>query len=115
MDRRAVLVTSPYAYQKASWLVPAFWSLTLYDPDFFFVPNKLNRYEVSQRDRFRTNPDGSFDVYIQADPPGGDKDANWLPAPRSKFELVLRLYWPTQSHPSILDGTWAPPPVLQNP
>lgn len=23
MDRRAVLVTSPYAYQKASWLVPA--------------------------------------------------------------------------------------------
>lgn len=95
--------------------VRAFWSLTMYDADFFFVPNRLNRNAVSQRDTFRMNPDGSFDLYIQAESPGPEKEANWLPAPRSKFELVLRLYWPTQSPPSILDGTWTPPPVMPVP
>ncbi len=91
--------------------VKAFWSLTLYDTDFFFVPNPIDRYELSQRDKFITNPDGSIDIYIQADSPGKAKEANWLPAPKGKFDLVMRLYWPTQSPPSILDGTWTPPPV----
>jgi hypothetical protein len=91
--------------------VKAFWSLTMYDPDFFFVPNSINRYDLSQRNHFSTNPDGSMDLYIQADPPGKNKEPNWLPAPKGKFALVLRLYWPTQAPPSILDGTWAPPPV----
>jgi len=40
-----------------------------------------------------------------------DKESNWLPAPKGKFNPVLRLYWPTKSPPSILDGTWTPPPV----
>lgn len=91
--------------------VEAFWSLTMYDTDFFFVDNPINRYELSQRNRLSTNLDGSVDLYIQAESPGKDKDANWLPAPKGKFNLVLRLYWPTKSPPSILDGTWTPPPV----
>ena len=28
----------------------AFWSLTMYDTDFFFVPNPIDRYELGQRD-----------------------------------------------------------------
>ena len=36
VDRRAVLVTSPYAYQKASWLVPA-------KQDDVLVVTKLDR------------------------------------------------------------------------
>jgi hypothetical protein len=91
--------------------VEAFWSLTMYDTDFFFVDNPINRYDVSQRNAFITNADGSVDFYIQAESPGKDKEANWLPAPKGKFNLVLRLYWPTKSPPSILDGTWTPPPV----
>ncbi len=91
--------------------VKAFWSLTMYDTEFFFVPNAIDRYDLSQRSTFITNPDGSVDLYIQAESPGKAREANWLPAPKGKFNLVLRLYWPTRSPPSILDGTWTPPPV----
>jgi hypothetical protein len=89
--------------------VKAFWSLTLYDPDFFFVPNSINRYELSQRNKFITNPDGSVDMYLQANSPGKAKEANWLPAPKGKFDLVMRMYWPTATPPSIVDGSWTPP------
>ena len=89
----------------------AFWSLTMYDPDFFFVPNPINRYELAQRDKLKVNADGSIDMYLQAESPGADKEANWLPAPKGKFNLVLRIYQPRPSPPSILDGSWTPPPV----
>ncbi len=91
--------------------VDAFWSLTMYDKDLFFVPNALDRYNLSQRNTFVTNADGSVDFYIQAESPGKDKEANWLPAPKGEFKLVLRLYEPKKSPPSILDGSWTPPPV----
>jgi len=93
----------------------AFWSLTMYDTDFFFVPNSIHRYDLARRDHLITNPDGSVDLYLQAASPGKGKEPNWLPAPRGKFALVLRLYWPPQSPPSILDGTWTPPPVTRVP
>lgn len=44
-----------------------FWSLTMYDKDYFFVDNPLNRYTLSQRNKLKANPDGSVDLYIQAD------------------------------------------------
>ena len=84
----------------------AFWSLTMYDPEFFFVPNSINRYDLSQRNQFIANPDGSLDRYLQADSlRGTPREANWLPAPRGKFDLVLRLDSPRTTPPSILDGT----------
>jgi len=95
--------------------VDAFWSLTLYDTDFFFAPNPIDRYELSQRNRFVTNPDGSVDFYIQAESPGKGKEANWLPAPKGKFVLVLRMYGPKQTPPTIVDGSWTPPPVKRVP
>jgi len=91
--------------------VDGFWSLTMYDAQYFFVPNKLNRYTLSQRNKLKANPDGSTDLYIQKDSPGKDKESNWLPAPAGKFILMLRLYWPKEKPPSILDGTWKPPAV----
>ena len=93
----------------------AFWSLTMYDSDFFFVPNALNRYDVARRDKLITNPDGSIDLYLQAESPGKDKEANWLPAPKGKFQLVMRLYAPRKTAPSVLDGSWTPPPVRKAP
>ena len=59
----------------------------------------------------KSNADGSVDLYIQNESPGADKESNWLPAPKDKFILMMRLYWPEETAPSILDGTWVIPPV----
>ncbi len=91
--------------------VTGFWSITMYDGSYFFVPNPINRYSISARQSLKTNPDGSTDLYIQKDSPGKDKESNWLPAPPGKFILMLRMYWPNEKSPSIINGTWAPPPV----
>ena len=88
--------------------VNAFWSLTMYDAGFFFVPNSINRYTLSSRNKFVTNPDGSVDLYLQAESPGKAKEANWLPAPKARFIPMLRLYWPKDTPPSIIDGSWKP-------
>ena len=45
--------------------------------------------------------------------PGADKEYNWLPAPAGKFVLMLRLYWPNENDPSIIDGTWIIPAVKE--
>ncbi len=89
----------------------AFWSLTMYDASMFFVPNPLNRYTLSSRNKFLTNADGSVDLYVQAESPGKGKEANWLPAPKAKFIPMLRLYWPNEAPPSVIDGSWKPPAI----
>ena len=81
------------------------------DANYFFVANPLNRYTVSSRNKFVTNADGSVDLYIQSDSPGKAKEANWLPAPKARFILMLRLYWPKDTPPSLIDGTWKPPAI----
>ena len=91
--------------------VDGFWSLTMYDENYFFVPNALNRSNLSARNKLVTNKDGSVDLYIQHDSPGKAKEANWLPAPAGRFVLMMRLYWPKEKKPSILDGTWKIPRV----
>jgi hypothetical protein len=93
--------------------VNGFWSLTMYDAGYFFVDNPLNRYTLSQRNALKTNPDGSTDLYIQHESPGKDKESNWLPAPAGEFILMMRLYWPKESPPSLLDGSWKIPEVRE--
>ena len=93
-----------------------FWSLTMYDANYFFVDNPLNRYTLSSRNQLVANPDGSVDLHIQHASPGPGREANWLPAPPGKFILMLRLYWPTEPpKASILDGSWKPPAVKRVP
>ena len=91
--------------------VNGFWSLTMYNAKYFFVDNPLNRYTLSSRNKFNENEDGSVDLYLQAENPGPDKEANWLPAPAGRFIPMLRLYWPKETPPSIIDGTWKIPSV----
>ena len=93
--------------------VDGFWSLTMYDANYFFVPNPINRYTVSQRNKLKANADGSVDLYVQNESPGKGKEENWLPAPKDAFILMMRLYWPKEKPPSILDGTWKIPPVKE--
>ncbi len=91
--------------------VNGFWSLTMYDEDYFFVKNPLNRQSISARQNLQENADGSVDLYIQHESPGANKESNWLPAPKDKFVLMMRLYWPKETSPSIVDGTWRLPAV----
>ncbi len=93
--------------------VNGFWSITMYEIDqgWWFVPNPLNKFTVSPRNNLKTNPDGSITLYFQNESPGKDKEANWLPAPKGEFLPMLRMYWPSEKAPSILNGTWTPPAV----
>jgi hypothetical protein len=86
-----------------------FWSLTMYNDRYFFVANPINRYSISARENLKRNADGSVDLLIQRESPGADKESNWLPAPAGKFVLMMRLYWPSETDPSILDGSWTIP------
>ena len=90
-----------------------FWSLTMYDESYFFVANPLNRYSISARQQLKANADGSVDLLIQHASPGVENEANWLPAPAGKFVLMLRMYWPNEKDPSILDGSWTIPAVTK--
>jgi hypothetical protein len=88
--------------------VSAFWSVTMYGPDRFFIANPIDRYAVGDRTAgLQYGSDGSLDIYIQHDPPAGH-ESNWLPAPPGRFELTLRLYLPK---PSVLDGRYEYPKV----
>jgi hypothetical protein len=90
----------------------AFWSITLYDPQGFQVANSLSRFALSSWMDFKTNEDGSLDLYFQSESPGADKEANWLPAPKGPFNLTMRIYAPKAE---VLTGKWNPPPVTKAP
>jgi hypothetical protein len=86
--------------------VNAFWSITMYNNEHFFVPNSINRYAIGSHDQLKFNADGSLDIYIQEASPGSEREANWLPAPKESYNLIFRLYYPKKE---VLDGTWKPP------
>jgi hypothetical protein len=90
--------------------VDAFWSVTAYDTEGYFIPNALNRLALGDRDKLVTNADGSLDLYIQANTPGGEKEANWLPVDKKPFTLLMRLYSPKSE---FLFGSWIPPAVVR--
>jgi hypothetical protein len=97
--------------------VNAFWSVTMYDgKSQLLIENPINRYLINSPmlPNMKKNADGSLTLYIQKDSPGADKEANWLPAPNDTIYLVMRLYWPKATPPSILppgEGTWQPPAI----
>jgi hypothetical protein len=89
--------------------VGAFWSLSMYDAAGFQVANPINRFAIGSRDPLRRNADGSVDLYIQHDNPGGERSGNWLPSPATGvLGLTMRLYAPKAP---VLDGAWVPPPL----
>jgi hypothetical protein len=97
--------------------VNSFWSVTIYDgKSQLLIKNPINRYLINSAmlSGMKKNGDGSLTLYIQKDSPGADKESNWLPAPNDTIYLVMRLYWPKTTPPSILPvgaGTWQPPGV----
>jgi hypothetical protein len=93
--------------------VNAFWSVTLYGPDSFFVANPIDRYAISSWMSLKPGSDGSIDLCIQKESPGADQESNWLPCGDGDFNLTMRIYWPKDQPPTIIDGTWAPPGVTR--
>jgi hypothetical protein len=92
--------------------VRAFWSVTAYDKEGYFIANTINRYAIGDRDKLKFNPDGSLDLYIQEQNPGADRESNWLPSGNGIFNMTMRLYWPEDA---ILNGSWQPPGVERVP
>ena len=78
--------------------VNAFWSLTVYDATTqLLVVNPINRYLINSPmvPDLKKDADGGITLYLQAESPGADKEAN-----------CLRTYLPKDE---ILDGQWQPP------
>jgi hypothetical protein len=98
--------------------VNAFWSVTMYDGNTqLLIQNPINRYLINSAmlTKMQTNSDGSLTLFIQNKTPGRARESNWLPAPAGPIYLVMRLYWPKDTPPSILpagEGTWSPPALV---
>jgi len=106
--------TNRYSLRFAPGQLPpanAFWSLTLYElPDMLLSANPLNRYLINSpmMPGLKHDADGGLTLLVQHESPGVGKEANWLPAPRGPFGMVLRMYWPKAE---AVNGTWKNPPL----
>lgn len=86
----------------------AFWSLTLYDEAGFLADVPEDRHAIgSSRPGLHRRPDGSIAVVFSRERPSAP-DVNWLPTPRGRFLVTLRIYRPG---PSALSGAWRPPGI----
>jgi hypothetical protein len=91
-----------------------FWSLTLYDKDYFMLSNSPNgRTNVGtvslDANELKFAPDGSLTITIaHAEPTDAAARANWLPAPDGQFALIVRAYIPTQP---VQEGSYKLPNV----
>ena len=104
---RYVLRLPPGQFPPAN----AFWSLTLYElPQSLLSANPLNRYLLNSPmlPQFKRDADGGVTLLIQNESPGKEWEANWLPAPKARFFMAMRVYWPKDE---ALNGTWKQPPL----
>ena len=80
--------------------VQAFWSVTVYNKEGFFTPNKHNAYSVNNVTG-KKNDDGTTTIRF-----GGSPDqTNFLPITEG-WNYIVRLYLPGWE---ILEGNWNPP------
>ena len=94
--------------------VNAFWSLSMYQKEdsgmLFFTNNAIARFAIGDRtEGLARDANGAVTIAIQhEEPTSADARANWLPAPRGAFHLVMRAYEPK---PSFRDVRRPLPPV----
>lgn len=93
-----------------------FWSLTMYDRDYFMLarsPNGRTNIGTVNLDakELKFSQDGSLRIVLSHDEPSDPTDkANWLPAPEGQFALIVRAYVPTDA---ILRGDYKLPNVMR--
>jgi hypothetical protein len=91
---------------NAAWLNARYWSITLYAPDFFLVPNDEGRFSFNMMNTTMAD-DGSFRIVISPQ----QRDGDWLPSVQEgAFYLLLRLYHPEPVFFEHLDNV--PLPVI---
>jgi hypothetical protein len=78
--------------------VELYWSVTVYDRETHALVKNMDRASrASNAADVQKNPDGSTDIYFGPKAPDG-KESNWVPTdPQRGFELLFRLYSPTQA------------------
>ncbi|WP_422506490.1 DUF1254 domain-containing protein [Stenotrophomonas sp. GZD-301] len=93
-----------------------FWSLTMYDKDYYMLPDSPNgRHNIGtvnlDANELQFGDDGSLTLVLSSDEPGNaDEKANWLPAPRDVFALIVRAYVPNDA---IQNGRYTLPDVVR--
>jgi hypothetical protein len=94
--------------------VNGYWSITVYGPLGFLIPNPIGRHSRGSESGLVSNADGSIDILLQSTAPT-TLQSNWLPTPPTpvggkpfQFNLTMRLYEPGDA---ILNGTYTPPTV----
>jgi hypothetical protein len=89
--------------------VKQYWSVTVYDRELHTLLRDVKRASrSSQIPEMQKNEDGSINVYFGPEPPAG-KESNWVPTkPGREFELMFRLYAPTEA---LFEKTWTLPDV----
>ena len=96
---------------------PAFWSATMYNYDNnYTVENPIHRYSLGSDDPLTKNSDGTVTLYLQSESPGTDKEANWLPTPKSgRWYINLRAYAPGQRtiESAFNYDVYAPAPIME--
>ena len=91
-----------------------FWSLTMYDKDYYMLassPNgRTNIGTVSlDANELKFGSDGSLTLHLSHQAPeAADAQANWLPAPDDQFALIVRTYVPSKA---LLTGQYRLPNV----
>jgi hypothetical protein len=91
--------------------VNAFWSLTMYEePQSLLVANPIDRYLINSPmlPQLKRDADGGLTLIVQNQSPGKDEEANWLPAPKGPFSIIMRLYWPKEA---AMEGKWTQSPL----
>ena len=88
--------------------VKAFWSLTMYDRDLLLHANPQHRYAIGDRTAKLRRRHGALTLRLQHARPHRDP-GNWLPSPRGRFTVALRLYVPKRA---ALRGHWRPPGIV---
>lgn len=91
--------------------VNGFWSVTVYDENYYLIPNSADAYALGDRTGLVSAADGSTTIYLRpAAPQDETASANWLPIPNgASFSLTMRLYWPKDA---ALHRSWVPPFVV---
>jgi hypothetical protein len=88
----------------------SFWSLAMYGSDLNLVANPIGRYSIRDTAAgLMKDPRGGLTIYLQAESPGKEKEANWLPCPSNgEWFVILRMYLP---RPEVIKAEWECPPI----
>jgi hypothetical protein len=88
----------------------AFWSLAMYGSDLNLVANPIGRYSIRDTTAgLGKEPHGGLTIYLQAESPGTEKEANWLPCPADgEWFVILRMYLPP---PEVIQAAWECPSI----